>query len=261
MNHRVPPAFLALTFSLGIAFALATPKAAHATDPDVKRLMSRVDDLFRSTGSKATLSMHVKAKYFERTMRLEAYSKGTEKSLMRILSPAKEKGVTTLKVGENLWNYLPKVDRTIKVPASMMSGSWMGSHFTNDDLVRESRFDEDFASSIIGRPEGKPGKRTGEWVIELIPREDTAVVWGKIVTHIDAASELPTKVLYYDEKGALIRTLTYDQVKEFSGRMIPARMTLTPEGKPGEFTEVIYEALELDYDVPERFFSKSMLTR
>lgn len=231
---------------------LAPSLATAATDPEAVALLRKVDDLFRGESSTARISMHVKTGHFERTLTLEAKSKGTDKSLIRILAPAKEKGVTTLKVGENLWNYLPKVDRTIKVPASMMSGAWMGSHFTNDDLVQESRLSEDYDSRITGRPDEKGA---GDWVIELTPKPDSAVVWGKVVSRIRGSDLLPVSALYYDEKGKLVRTLTYDQLRDFGGRQLPARMKLVPEENPEEYTEILYEELDLGAKLPDELFS------
>jgi len=225
---------------------------------EIHALLTSVDDLFRSQGSHATITMHVKTSHFERSMTIEAWSKGSDRSLMRIVAPAKEKGVTTLKVEDNLWNYLPKVDRTIKVPASMMSGSWMGSHFTNDDLVRESRFDQDFETKITQRPEPDG---SGEWIVVLTPKADTAVVWGRIESHINGKDRLPTKVVYFDEDGEKVRTMTYHDLKSFSGRTIPSRMKLVPEDHPEESTEIIYDELELDLNVPDSKFSKSALRR
>ena len=123
-----------------------------AAEPTIEALLTATDDAARGQSSVAVIAMEVKTANYERTMKMKAFSKGTDKSLVRILEPAKDAGVSTLKVDENLWNYLPKVDRTMKVPAGMMSGSWMGSHFTNDDLVRESRLSEDFVCAFEKKP-------------------------------------------------------------------------------------------------------------
>lgn len=238
--------------ALSLAGLLLAAPARAGGDPEVEKLLRRVDDMFRGEASTARLTMHVKTRHFERSLTMEARSKGTERSLIRILSPAKEKGITTLKVKDNLWNYLPKVDRTIKVPASMMSGAWMGSHFTNDDLVRESRFSEDYDYRLTERPDAR-GK--GDYVIELVPRPDTPVVWGKVVNRIRGADLLPVSTLYYDEKGVLVRTMTFEDLRDFGGRKLPAKMKLVPADQPDELTEVIYEELDLDAKLPDDLFS------
>ena len=149
----IPLHRLLLFHLLLICMVLALPGVAWASDtPDVLELLRLTDDLMRGDSSRGTMTMRVKTKRFERTITMEIVSKGTERSLIRIIAPAKEKGTATLKVGDQIWNYLPKIDRTIKVPGSMMSGAWMGSHFSNNDLVRQVRFSEDFDCSIEDRP-------------------------------------------------------------------------------------------------------------
>jgi hypothetical protein len=157
-------------------------------------------------------------------------------------------------VSDNLWNYLPKVDRTIKVPAGMMSGAWMGSHVSNDDLVRDSRLSDDFTYTITERPTGS----TGKWVIELVPKPDAAVVWGKVVTHI-GPDRLPQKVLYYDEAGALVRTMTWSGVEVFDGRRMPSTFTITPADKPGEYTTVRQLAIDFDAAIDPSTFTLQAL--
>jgi outer membrane lipoprotein-sorting protein len=133
----------------------------------------------------------------------------------------------------------------------------MGSQFTNDDLVRESRFDADYEVRLTERPKGGEGR----WRLELTPKKDAAVVWGRIVVTLEGESRLPLSAVYYDEAGKKVRTLTYSDVRTFSGVPLPSRLTLVPEDKPGEFTEIVYESLELGVDLPDRLFSKQALTR
>jgi outer membrane lipoprotein-sorting protein len=240
------------------ALLMAPAATAEDKDPDPAKLLeSSVDDLYRGKSSVATVVMNVKTKRWKRTLKLKMWSKGTERSLIRILEPKKEKGVTTMKVGENVWNYLPKVDRVIKVPASMMSGSWMGSHLTNDDLVRESRYAEDFELKIVERP--KDGK--DRWVVEAVPKPDAPVVWGKVVVSVRAANRVPSTIEFFDERGNLVRTLSYDDVKEIAGKQIPMRMRVVPADKPDEYSEFIQQELSFDIDIPDEAFSQQALKR
>jgi hypothetical protein len=199
--------------------------------------------------------MHVKTARYERTMTMESWAQGEDRSLIRILAPAKEAGMATLKVDDNIWNYLPKVDRTMKVPAGMMSGSWMGSHFTNDDLVKDSRMADDFTYRMLREPGGDP---QGTWAIECLPKPDAAVVWGKVLVTL-GADELPREITYWDEQGALARTMRFDDVRSTGGRRIPFRMTLIPADAPEEFTEVIYQDIEFDLAIPESTFTLQAL--
>jgi hypothetical protein len=166
--------------------------------------------------------------------------------------------MATLKVDKNIWNYLPKVDRTIKVPASMMSGSWMGSHFTNDDIVKDSRYSRDFDNTLLETPQDN---NEGLYVIESIPKPDTPVVWGKIILKIRASDELPEEVAFYDEQDELVRTMLFTDIGEIGGRRLPRRVKTIPADKPGEFTEFIYEELTFDADLPERTFTLQALKR
>lgn len=242
------PALLALVLTLAAA-------PAAAADPTIEELLDAADDVQRGERSYAVVEMQVKTDRYERTMKMESWAEGTEKTLIRILEPAKDAGVATLKVEDNIWNYLPKVDRTMKVPAGMMGGSWMGSHFTNDDLVKESRMSEDFTGVITGRPE-----QGGVWVIELTPKPDAPVVWGKVIVSI-TPDKVPTQVQYFDEKGGLVRTMLFQDVREMDGRKVPATMLLQPADKPDEYTRVSYVELDFDVEIPSTTFSLQALKR
>ncbi len=191
--------------SFAVIASLLVSGPARAGE-DVKQLLGLVDDLYRGGSSQATLTMQIKTASWERTLKLEVKSQGNDKALVKILEPAKDQGTLSLRVGDNLWTYLPKVDRTIKVPAAMMSNSWMGSHFTNDDLVQESRLSRDYDAKLVGTPADKAGK----FVIELTPKPNAPVVWGKLVLTL-SADKLPLEERYYDEKGKLVRTLAYGE--------------------------------------------------
>ncbi len=194
-------------------------------------ILNKVDDLYRGTSSHGMMTMEVVTAHWSRTLSLEFWSKGKDKSLIRILAPLKEKGTATLRAGNEIWNYLPKVNRVIKLPSSMMSASWMGSHFTNDDLVKESRFTDDYNCKITFQ-----GLRKGENVIELscIPQPDAPVVWGKVEIVVRHSDYLPIVMHYYDEGLRPARDMTFSQFKKMSGRTLPAVLTLIPVDKPRE---------------------------
>ena len=230
--------------------------SALAAEPTVEELLRATDDAARGDSSVATVVMEVKTSRYERTMKMQSWSKGTEKSLIRILEPAKDAGVATLKVEDNLWNYLPKVDRTMKVPSGMMGSSWMGSHFTNDDLVREARLSEDFTYEVTSKPEN--GK--GNYVITVVPKPDAPVVWGKIVVEV-RPDKVPVKQDFYDEDGELVRTMSYDDVQMVDGELMPLSFTLTPHDKPGEYTRMAMQDLKLDVDLDDSLFSLQALKK
>jgi outer membrane lipoprotein-sorting protein len=232
-------------------------QAGEVTEVSVEEILRKVDDMFRQEHSIMVMEMHVKTERYERTMKMRAMSLGTEKSLITILEPAKEAGTATLKVGDNIWNYLPKVDRTMKLPSGMMGGSWMGSHFSNDDLVKENRFSEDFAAKVTSTPETSAEKI---YVIEMVPKEDTAIVWGKIISR-SRADLLPLDVQYFDEDGTLMRIDKFEDIKDFGGVLMPTRFSVLPQDKPGESTTITY--LEIDFVTPvtEKEFSLQALRK
>jgi len=260
MTHRLR-ALTTLMLAGLVVVATGQSKTALAADPTINELLDAADDVQRGDSSHAVIEMQVKTAHYERTMKLESWAEGTENTLIRILEPAKDAGVSTLKVDDNIWNYLPKVDRTMKVPAGMMGGSWMGSHFTNDDLVKESRMSEDFDGVIQSRPTADgAGTLTGQWLIELTPKPDAPVVWGKVMVAINP-DKIPTKIEYLDEKGTLVRTMLFEDIQDIDGRQIPVTMTLRPADKPNEFTRITYVDIDFDVDMPANTFSLQALKR
>ena len=215
-----------------------------------------VDDLWRGKSSYAVVTMRVQTAHYTRTMRMEGWSKGKEKTLFKVLEPLRERGTMTLKSENHIYTYLPKTDRTIRLTSGMMMGSWMGSHLTNDDLVKEARLEEDFDAVISFE-----GKRDGQEIIEftLTPKPEAPVVWGKLLLVILADSYTPLVEKYYDEEMQLARTFTFSDMKMLGGRERPAVLRVVPADKPDEFTEFIYEQLELNIEVRDALFSKSSL--
>lgn len=240
------------TFLSGLVFCAVSLNSMSAQAMDVDTLIRHIDDLWRGTTSHATMNMAVKTSRYQRNMSMESWSRGKEYSLVKILEPAKDKGIATLKVQQNIWNYLPKINRVTKVPSSMMSGSWMGSHFTNDDLVKDSTFADDYNSSISFQ-----GNRNGKLIYELtsIPKPNAAVVWGKVVMQIEQQTLAPYLNQYFDEAGKLVRTMRLDQNRRIGSRTVPMRMILQPQDKPGESTVITYKNIEFDVPLAASFFS------
>lgn len=245
-----PPAPLAATCAGGAAASAIT--AAAATDTRARDIVDRVDQILRGRSSVANFTMEIQAEHWRRRLEAKAWSKGTERTLVLIRKPVKEAGTATLKAEDNIWNYLPKVERVIKIPSSMMMGSWMGSHFTNDDLVKESRMIRDYAieTSFDGERDG-----AAVWEFTLTPHEDAAVVWGKILLEVRQADYMPTWQKYYDEDGRLVRTLVFGDYRHVDDRLVPTRMEVRPVDAPAEFTRITYEHLDFDVDLDDEFFS------
>lgn len=231
---------------------------ALAQQERVKQLLNAVDDLWRGDSSYAVTSMHVKTAHYERSMKMEGWSKGKEKTLFRVIQPLREKGTATLKSDHHIYTYLPKTDRTIKLTSGMMMGSWMGSHLTNDDLVKEARLEEDYTAEISFE-----GERDGKQVIEftLIPRPDAAVVWGKLELTILADSHIPGVEYYYDEDMQLARTIAFNDIQQLGGQLRPTTLRVMPADEPEEYTEFVYETLSLNIPLKDNLFSLSSLKK
>jgi len=238
--------------------ASAAADEPGATSERANKILRYIDDLWRGESSSAVFTMRVKTAHYTRSMKMEAWSKGKEKTLVRIVSPLKEKGTATLKSDNNIFSYLPRTDRTVRLTSGMMMGSWMGSHFTNDDLVKDSRREDDFVSTISFE-----GMRDGQPIIEftLIPKIDAAVVWGKVVLAVVDKQYIPLTEVYYDEDMRVARTITFSDLKQLGGQLRPAVMRVVPTDKPEEFTELIYERLEMNIGIGDDFFSIANLRR
>ncbi len=228
-----------------------------AAEPTVEELLDATDDANRGVSSHGRMAMQVKTDRYERSLEMEIWTRGTEDSLIRILSPAKEKGMSTLKVGDNMWNYMPKIDRTMKISGAAMSGQWMGSHITNDDMVKQSRMREDYTYTLTAKP---AADGTGVYRVELIPKPDAPVVWGKVVLDVRADKQ-PSQIAYYDEQGALVRTMKFLDIQEMGGRMVPATLRVEPADAAGEFTEIRYTDMQFDVELEDRVFSLQSLKR
>ena len=232
--------------------------ASESPSERAREILKKIDDLWRGDSSHGILTMKVQTKNYTRTIKMEGWSKGKDKSLVRIISPLKERGTATLKSENSFYTYLPKTDRTIRLNSGMMMGSWMGSHFTNDDLVKDSRLEDDFDPSISFE-----GLRDGQKVLEftLMPKPEAAVVWGKIVIMVRQSDYIPLTEIFYDEDLAITRTMTFTDVKILGGRKFPSVLKVVPTDKPREFTQMVYEEMTFNIDIKDSFFSLSQLKR
>lgn len=238
---------------LALCLALGAPLAADAR-PDPQSLIRQVETQYQSKTSHAVFRMKVVTRSWTREMTLEAWSEGRDKMLSKILTPKKDAGTATLKVGDSMWNYLPKIDRLMKIPSSLMGDRWMGSHLTNDDLVKEQKVDELYTFKVAS-------ESAKEATIVATPKPDAAVVWGSISYRIDLARQVPLDIRYFDEDGELVRTITFDQVQTIDGRTLPMRMRYVPADEPGEYTEMVYESIRFDRPLPKDLFSVRSLRR
>jgi len=221
---------------------------------EAQDIMKKVDNNMRGQNVYMQITMRITSMGHTRTMKMKTWAQGTKKSFVKTIYPPKDKGITFLSLDNQMWQYVPKIERTIKIPTSMMLQNWMGSDFTNDDMVKQSSIVDDYDPRIL--------KREGSVVtIELTPKEDAAVVWGKIVTNIDTTTYTSNKDLFYDEDGEVVRTFFYSEVKQFGKYYTPTHWKVQPVDKPNNSTEIILEDVKYDTKISEQYFRKSALKR
>lgn len=241
---------------------LATSLLAGGTlaqsDPEAAAIIQRMEDQMQGESSRAELTMTIVRPRYTRDMSLKLWSLGQDFAMTLVTAPARDAGTVYLKRDSDIWNYVPNIDRTIKLPPSMMSQSWMGSDFTNDDLVRESSMVEDYAARLL-REEDYEGH--GAWVLELVPYPDTPVVWGRVLVWVEQEDDLQLRVEYYDQNDVLSDTLTLGDIRMMGGRRLPARMTLTPADEPDQRTVMTYDSVEFGVELSPDFFTRQNMTR
>lgn len=230
-----------------------------AQEPTAKEIIEKADNKFYGEKSAVSeMKMTIVRPTWERAVEFKSWNEGTDKSLTLITAPASEKGQTFLKRGNEMWSWNPSISRLIKLPPSMMSQGWMGSDYTNDDILQESSLVKDYTHEIIGE-ETIEGRLC--YKIKMVAKEDAAVIWGHQVRWIDKDDFLFLKAELYDADGYLVRTETGSRIREMDGRMIPTRLELVPEEEEGNKTILLIEDIEFNVSIPDQFFSQQNMKR
>ena len=249
--------------------ALLASAAAPAEDPsDAREIARRSEDVLRGTSAYTEGEMTIVSPRLPapRTVHFRSWDdRGARRSFIRILSPAKDRGTGFLKLHPNLWTYIPRVERTMRIPPSMMLQSWMGSDFTNDDLVRESSQLDDYDHHLLRVEESFEGLGGGgpyrAYVVEYRPHEDAPVVWGRIVAWIETEHATPLRQDFYDEDGELLRRMQFGDVRETGGRYVPHWWVMTPLDKQGHRTTIHIQEIRFDEAFDEGIFTTRNLKR
>ena len=235
-----------------LIFLLAALAGWTQETKDAKWIVDKSEDKMRGNSSYAEMTIQIIRPSWQREMKMKTWSKGRKEAIILITAPQKDKGTVFLKRDKEVWNYIPSIERNIKLPPSMMSQSWMGTDFTNDDLVKEASAADDFThelsgdSVLLGRPCYK---------ILMRPKPEASVVWGKIIIWIDKKDYLQLRSEFYDEENTLINIMTGSEIKMLGGRLLPSKMEMVPVDKKGNKTIMIYEQLKFDIPVKEDFFT------
>ncbi len=246
------------------ALLLSVPAsaAAPAAEPSIHDLIDKANKALRGDSSHGRLTMTIETPEWKRSLEIEGWNKDRTFAFIVIRSPAKERGNTTLRRVNEMWVWLPKVERVIKIPPTLMHSAWQGSDFTYEDIVKADSIVKDYTHKLLSTTKEKD--RT-VYHIEATPKPDAPVVWGKVLTDValydEDQSVIPVNELDYSERGELIRTITLSDVKIMSGRRVPARLECVPAKKKGQRTYLQYSELEFDVPLTDAFFSYQRLQK
>jgi len=245
--------------SLIISFVAVLLSVGTTQAQSAAEIIKKAEEVRRgANSSEAEMTMTIVRPTWSRTMSMKSWSKGDDYAIMLITAPKRDFGTVTLKREKEVWNWMPKIERTIKLPPSMMSQSWMGSDFTNDDLVRESSLIKDYDLKTL-----KDSTIDGRicWKIEMIPHEDAAIVWSKVYTWVDKKDYLMLRSEYYDEDAYLINVMQASNIKVLGGKTFATKMEMIPVEEEGHKTVIEYSDINFDKDISESFFSVQNMKR
>jgi outer membrane lipoprotein-sorting protein len=226
---------------------------------DATEIVRKSDQKFQGERSSiTTMIMTIKRPKWERSIEFKTWTSGKAYALTLITSPPKESGQTFMKMKNEMWNWNPTINRLIKLPPSMMSQGWMGSDFSNDDILKESSIVVDYTHDLAGT---EKYNGTDCFKIILIPREDAAVVWGKLIKWISIAGFDQLKTEYYDEDEVLVKTEIASDIKKMDDRMIPTYFEVIPAEKPDNKTLVRLITVKFNVLIDEGFFSQQNMKK
>lgn len=241
-----------------VMLVMLAATTTRAEEPSAREILDRVERLLWGTTVQGEYEMTITTPRWQRSLGLRVWMERPKRSFVRIMSPAKEAGIGSLRIGSEMWNYLPNVERIIKIPPSMMLQPWMGSDFTNDDLVKESSIIEDYTQKILGIS-ALDGQAS--YQVEAIPKPDAAVVWGRVLYWVRQSDFVPLKQEFYSERGELVRVMTFSDVRTVGGRTLPTRWEMRPVAKPGNFTTVVLKDARFNQPVDEAVFTQRNLQK
>jgi outer membrane lipoprotein-sorting protein len=238
-----------------LLLSLLLAASAAAEEHDATSIVKDAINHWRGLSSDGVMSMVIHRPDWERSITMRAWTKGDDRSLVRVLEPKKDRGNGTLTDDNSMWSYSPKVNRVIKIPSSMMGQSWMGSDFSNKDIARADDIVKQYDHSILSIEEAD-GVTIYE--IESIPHEDAAIVWGREVLKVRSDHVL-TEHRFFDQDGELVKTLTSLDIGEMGGRTIALRQRMSKDALPDEWTEIQVVSVDYDIELSDSLFTLSNL--
>ena len=223
-----------------------------------EEIIKKADEKTRGKTNTSTMQMEIIRPTWKRSVSMKSWGRGMDFSLTYITAPAKDKGQVFMKRKTEMWNWMPAIGRMIKIPASMMSQGWMGSDYTNDDILKESSIVKDYSHKIVAEEKLDD---FDTYKIEMLPKEEAAVIWGKVYKWITKDEFIQIRSEYYDEDDDLIKSDLAFDFKIMDGRLIPTRIEIVPANEEGKKTVLYIQDIKFDVDLPESFFSQQQMKR
>ena len=247
-----------------IIAALASPSYA-LTGLDI---INKSDKAVRGDSQIALVEITIKTRRWTRTMKMKTWdNRVSKKSFSEILAPKKDAGNRFLMISTEklMWHYNPDIGKEIKIHPSMMLQSWMGSDFTNDDIVKESSIVEDYIHTLDGKVT-MDGQEC--YKVTLKPKPDAAVVWGKLVYYARVSDFLPVKEEFYDQHDKMKKIMTCGKFRKMHDRVVPTEYTMRTlkkrrddEEKADEYTMMVIKDVAYNIKIQNSVFSLQNLKR
>ncbi|MCH4896026.1 outer membrane lipoprotein-sorting protein [Marinilabiliaceae bacterium JC040] len=241
-----------------ILFILTLTFISFSYGQDAKSILSRVNDNIQGKSNKSVIKMSIVRPSYTRTIAMKGWSLGKKYFMVYVTSPAKDKGLVVMKYENQMWQYTPSINRMIKLPPSMMSQGFMGSDYSNDDVVKQSSIVDDYDQKIL-KEEVVDSRDC--YLIEMIPHDDSDVVWGKVHYWIDKDLYIVLKGEYYDEDGYLVRTEYGKNIKKYGDRYLPSKIIIIPNEDPENKTIIETISNSFNFPIKKRFFSQQNMKR
>jgi len=246
------------TLILILLLLIFAPSGVSAQEPDATTIIEKMTAAMYGDSSYAEMVMRIERPRYTREIALRAWTKDRNYSLIFITAPARDRGTVYLMRDRDIWTYDPRIDRITRLPSSMLAQSWMGSDFSNDDLIRDSDPVRDYHHQLLHK-EAYQGDET--YVIDMIPRPDTPIVWGRVRVWVSSTNYLQLRAEHYDQRDDLVNTMTFEQIARFGERYVPTRVTVIPADKQHERTVLTYQDVSFDIEIDDDFFSRATMQR
>ena len=243
---------------LGLAILGSMAMSMNTAALTAEQILERAEQKLAASTMVADMTIKIERPKWNKTMSLKTWAKGTEYAMAYVKGPEKDKGTVYLKAENDVYNYLPKIKKTIKLPATLLSQNWMGTDMSTDDLVKLTQITKDYDAKLTGS-ETVSGRDC--YTIVLAPKATADVLWGQLILTIDKKDFIQLKTQFYDEDMELVNTMIGSEVKAMGGKTVASKMIMTPAGKPEYKTTVVYSSMQFNTSISSSFFTKGNMPK